>query len=111
MSFVERSSLSQRVPYRRFHCILKCAVCSGTSDSGHSEEGTISLRWTNCSPSAYTFEGQPLNNGQNTCPQSVRGATVKKRLKRTRTKQVYCSSNVCVNVQFAVELLIMDTLK
>ena len=68
MSFVERSSLSQRVPYRRFHCIVKCAVCSGTSDNGHSEEGTTSLRWTNCSPSAYTFEGQPLNNGQNASP-------------------------------------------
>ena len=31
VSFVERSSLSQRVPYRRFHCVHSNAGCPITS--------------------------------------------------------------------------------
>ena len=68
--FVQENVSSRNV------CIL---LYCGTSDNGHSEEWTISLQWTNCSPPAYIIahkflppkkKGQPLKNGQNARPSS-----------------------------------------
>ena len=60
VSFVERSSLSPRVPYLRFHCILKsclevlqkvntgvrrrkCKDLFGLSDRGHIVQPSVSI--------------------------------------------------------------------
>ena len=76
-SSIRKSSQNDRALYISTEVWLKY---SGTSDNGHYEEWTTSLQWTNCSPPTYiiivhTFlpqkKGQPLNNGQNTPPQSV----------------------------------------
>ena len=42
VSFVERASLSQRVPYQRFHCIWEgCACVVGGEGEGRNQQYTM----------------------------------------------------------------------